>query len=465
MFHQHHPASPIRAAAPSGPDAGTRKPFWHRDSDKSLHQRIARIHRINDPTIKTDNVLRWVMRIIYLAIGITGLIGGMSYWKFFGLSIDNVYVVGVLTVAIAGILEFGKYYCTTQALRTAFFKGFGYIWSEVHTSVIWCGLLLVGALTLIMSAYNSTKGAEQLSYLIAHKSAEGQAVFTPQTAEIDAQIAAEQSAQTAAQNNRITTGKYKGMVDWQSSKTAKTAGTNAAALIAQKDAIVATQRADWDRHQAERAKHNEHAAGFVMKVGGWLELLQLILMFVLVACEKQLASHPEAQPHPTGPISSSQFATNGQFHNYAGFKTGADGNYIAYQSPEARGDTPGFTVSQSQPAVSQLETSEPDLSVILPDEVLRWFESEIRKEPSHFDRKDANPDTVVSRIHNKLRRAHMTIDRMNRGAFSADAAKRFGMYLTGTVEPLLDFHKRPYAGMQDLVASLRHKTEGEAVIL
>ena len=333
----------IRAAAPGGSGAGhaASSPFWRRNAEASLSGRIQAINKINDPTIMTDNVLRWVKVALVILLAATGLIGALNYWKFFSLTLGNVYIVAFLTVAIAGLVEFGKYFATKWAIRYPFFNTFRAIFSEAHSTLIWVGLLLVAGLTFVLSAYNSTKGAEQLSYLIAHESAEGQAVFTPQTAEIDAQIANAQNVQASALSNRISTGKYKGMVDWQSSKTAKNAGASAATLIAQKQQIVEQQRQDWERQQGERSQNVNHAASYVLKIGGWLELLQFILMFVRVACEKQLASHPDAQPrlqHKPGPSPSNGSQFNGQpatdynYHNTY-FNRGPNGNVVSVSQP------------------------------------------------------------------------------------------------------------------------------------
>lgn len=464
LTHSTTASPPIRAASSGGADAAPRpRPFWKRDQEASLGQRIAAINRINDPAIMTDNVLFWTRLAIWVLLGITGLIGGLNYYKFFSLSIDVPWIVWFLTVAVAAVLEFGKYYCTTWALRDVFFKGFGYIKAEVHSFTIWVGLVLVGLLCLGMSAYNSTKGAEQLAYLLSHQSAEGQAVFTPNTPDLDAQIAASQNAQASALSNRITKGQYKGMVEYNSAKTAKTAGASADALIKQKEQVVAQQRADWERQQQERRQHTDHAAGYILKIGGWIELLQFILMFVRVACERQLANHPQAQPYPTnGPGRSNgaytaQETHNGLPYNWIGFNRDEHGNV----KPYARGENP---VSQQPPPVSQFDPPEPLFQVA--DEILRYYEGELRKEPSHFARRDASAATIVSRIHKKLRLAHSAIDRTQAGAFSIGASQRFGLYLTGVIRPLLEQHL-PYEGLDDMLASLRQKTatEGEAAIL
>jgi len=446
----------IRAAAPGGSGAGhaASSPFWRRNAEASLIGRIQAINKINDPTIMTDNVLRWVKVALVILLAATGLIGALNYWKFFSLTLGNVYIVAFLTVAIAGLVEFGKYFATKWAIRYPFFNTFRAIFSEAHSTLIWVGLLLVAGLTFVLSAYNSTKGAEQLSYLIAHESAEGQAVFTPQTAEIDAQIANAQNVQASALSNRISTGKYKGMVDWQSSKTAKNAGASAATLIAQKQQIVEQQRQDWERQQGERSQNVNHAASYVLKIGGWLELLQFILMFVRVACEKQLASHPDAQPRPQhkpapSPSNGPQF--NGQpasdYHNNTYFNRGADGNVIRATAPQ-----PYNPVAQPVP---QDYITITDVRIVDAEKVLRHHRSEMSKWIGHFNRKDApgTPD-IVTRL---LTDAHNDINRMGHG-IEPEAVESFCDYVENRIGPKLADAGKPYAGMGVMLATLRGKS-------
>lgn len=124
-------------------------------------------------------------------------------------------------------------------------------------------------------------------------------------------------------------------------------------------------------------------------------------------------------------------------------------------------------MSQFPFPVSQFDGREPNFAIESADEILRYYESELRKEPHHLGRKDANTATVVARIRNKLRRAHSAIDRFNTGIVSQQSTQRFCDYLVETIQPILEEQGSPYEGLDDLMASLRHKTQTdrEAVIV
>lgn len=454
----------IRAAAPGGSGAGNPAPtpFWKRDQKASLAGRINAINQINDPTIMTDNVLRWVKVILVVLLAATGLIGALNYYKFFSISMSNFYIVAFLTLAIAGIVEFGKYFATKWAIRNAFFVGFRHIFAEAHSTLIFLGLAVVSVLTFALSAYNSTKGAEQLAYLISHESAEGKAVFTPNTPDLDAQIAAAQGVQSSALSNRITTGQYKGMVDWQSSKTAKSAGQTAASLIAQKETVVAQQRADWERQQAERARSIDHAAGFTLKIGGWLELLQCILMFIRVACEKQLASHPDAQPrrqqspNPTpSPSFNGQHSFNGSFPNnshptnsplhHTFFNRGADGN-VRTASADPLPTLATSLATDNEPAATE--------RMINAEKILRYHRDQFQKWASHLNRRDApgTHDTIVG----MMKGAHADIEKMGYG-IDPEEVEKFCQYIERNLAPRLEEKGPGYAGTGVMLATLRGK--------
>lgn len=89
--------------------------------------------------------------------------------------------------------------------------------------------------------------------------------------------------------------------------------------------------------------------------------------------------------------------------------------------------------------------------------ILRYYEQELRKEPSNLNRTDARPGTVIARIHNKLRNAHRDIQRVPAGSIDTGAGERFIAYLQGTIGPLLAEHQTTFAELDDLVADVRAK--------
>lgn len=434
-----------------------RNRWWSRDQRAERDRRIEQIQHINDPGTSRDEVLTWTRRILSLLLAFTGGIAVFSYYKFFGQNIPPI-AAGTAAILLAVVIEFGKNYLATKAIREPFFSGWSNIFSSVAETIYFLGVASIAAICFYVSVVNSTIGASQLSRLLSYQRNETN--FTPNTADIDAQI---HDARTAQQRNADI--KWKGIVTYQAQKAIQSDGKAIEALQRQREKTIADQRADFERHQAQITSQTDHTAGLVLQVGGWVELLQALLIFLRVSCERILVDRQmdrERRRDPSSPTeplqSTGPFSFNGaksySTENSAQptfFNRGRDGNVIP------------SVVSQQPLVVTQQNAAVPNIS---PDEILRWFETELRREPSHFSRtRGVNMDTVIARIHNKLRRAHAAIDRTQPGAFSMGAAGRFARYLRDNLIPILEEQKSPYDGMPDLLASLQHKTEQEAVII
>lgn len=462
MFHlDFHSVTPRVRAAHSGSTGATAtrssswlSALWTAGADK----RIRQIQTIKDDGTSADEVLG-VARDFLLPISLvfSSVFCFLFYKKYFGEAFPPVAAIGG-AIVIALLIEAGKVWFGIRALRYVYF---GKPLSSIANTVLFLAVLGFASVAFYWSFTNSTSGLHDMA--AANAWAANQSEFTVNTTDIDRQIAEARQAQKEA--GKI---KWKGTVTVDAQRAIRKQEDNIARLQEQRAKLIDQAAADHADKKKYQGEQTQKAASWTRLVGGIVEGIQLLLLLIAASCEKLLSDRNPVGAKQAGPnhspLPNSGVNLNG--HTYAGFKTGPDGNYIPVNDPPAaRHDPNAFTVTQPPPPVSQFDAAEPDWTAFMPDEVLRWFESELRKEPSHLERKDANKATVIARIHNKLRRAHTTIDRMNRGAFSPDAAKRFGLYLSNTIEPLLNAQARPYEGFDDLLASLRHKTEGEAVIL
>jgi len=255
--------------------------WWQRpDNGESLQKRIARINQINDPTTNADEILKYGKMLLWLLLAFTGLLGGLSYYKNFAGSFPHeaaIFMAGALTV----VIEFGKNYCTKWALRIPFFRGFGHITDKAENTFVWVGLLAIAGATFYMSVYNSTIGGQQLSRML--HSERNQVTFAPDTRSIDAQIDA--TNRSMAENQAI---KWKGTTTYTAQKAIARQSSAMETLQKQRADVVSMQRADFERSQAEKAENSNYAANLVMASGGWVELLQALILMLLVSCEKSL---------------------------------------------------------------------------------------------------------------------------------------------------------------------------------
>lgn len=454
--HTQPASSPIRAAAPGGADAAPRPSwiarFWTAGSDK----RIKQIQTLRDDGTSADEILvvarDWLLPI---SLVFSSVFCFLFYHKYLGEAFPPAAAIGG-AVVIALLIECGKVWFGIRALRFLYFEN---PLSSVANTILFVAVLGFACLAFYWSFSNSTSGLHDMSSSIAWE--RNRSEFAVNTTDIDRQISDARAAQQRA--GQI---KWRGTVTIDAQRTIRKQEENISRLQEQRAAMISQAKADHDARVAHQGEATAKAAGWTRLVGGLIEGVQILLLFIAASCEKILgdrsadAKKSGRSSSPTPPAMHGQpQATphaNGQPYNWIGFNRGADGNV----TPAARHENP---VSQPPPPVSQFDPAEP--MFLVADEILRYYEGELRKEPSHFQRRDANAPTIVNRIHKKLRLAHSAIDRTRAGAFTFAAAQRFGLYLTGVIRPLLEQHA-PYEGLDDMLSSLRHKTatEGEAVI-
>jgi hypothetical protein len=201
------------------------------------------------------------------------------------------------------------------------------------------------------------------------------------------------------------------------------------------------QRADFESNREVATSQSNFAARLVLASGGWIEFIQIILIFLRVACEKNLDGrtstsspllHNAARKSDPAP----QFKTAP-----IGFNVNADGN--------VRGADNQNTVTQLSESVTQ--------TIMHPDEVLRWFETELRREPSNLGSKHAREETVIKRIHSKLQRAEQYIASVE--SIPKQPGDRFKSYLETEMFPVID-EKAPYPGKESLINLITLKTNG-----
>lgn len=256
--------------------------WWSRDKGAGLQNRIKAIQRLNDPTTNADELLSGSKILLLLLLCFTGLLAGFSYYKNFGGSFP-IPVAAFMAIALTVAIEWGKNYCTTWAIRTPFFRGFGHIISTPANTFMFAGLILIAAATFTMSVINSTIGGRQLSVMLNHE--KNASAFQADTRGIDSLIATNQKNIVEA-----STVKWKGVTTRTSQQAIKQYSATLSSLNAQRETIIQQQRADWEKQQAIQAENRNYSANLMLTSGGWVELLQLLLIIVRVACEKILDS-------------------------------------------------------------------------------------------------------------------------------------------------------------------------------
>jgi hypothetical protein len=238
------------------------------------------VQRLNDPGTHADELLgisKWAIRGLLI---FTGLLGGISYFKNFSQSLPFEVAV-LLALVITAMIEVGKNYYFTWTIRIPFFQGFGHIWKAPANTIIWIGMMAITGVTFAMSVYNSTIGGEQLALMLSHeKQAQN---FAPVTSKIDTMIADARKAQVEHGKSN-----WKGRLTPDAIRAIKSESRTIEALQRQRETSIQQQRADWEKQVSIQEGHASFAAKLVMASGGWVELLQALLMLVRVACEKTL---------------------------------------------------------------------------------------------------------------------------------------------------------------------------------
>lgn len=260
--------------------SSTSSAWWSRDKKAGLQNRIGAIQRINDPTTNADEILAGSKWLIVVLLMFTGLLGGISYYKNFSGAFPTEAAIA-MALALTFTIEWGKNYCATWSLRIPFFRGFGHIMETPANTFIFIGLIGIASATFFMSIYNSTIGGRQLAGMLSHE--RNATAFTADTKAIDDQIAGLQQASTETRKIQ-----WKGTTTTTAQKSLASQSKALESLQRQREGVIKQQRADWERNQAVLSENSNFAANLVLKSGGWVELLQVLLILLRVSCEKAL---------------------------------------------------------------------------------------------------------------------------------------------------------------------------------
>ena len=418
-----------------------------------MKARIRAIQRVNDPTTNADEVLTGAKILLWALLIYSGMLGALNYFKNFGLSFPYWLAV-FMSLVLAFAIEWGKNRCATWAIRLPFFQGFKFIFSTPANTFIFLALLAVAIATFAMSVINSTRGAEQLSLMLSRE--RNASPFQPDTKDLDTQIT---DAQKSIDENRGI--KWKGTVTYQAQKAIQSQTKSLETLQRVRQDRLNQQRADWEKQQSIQEDQGNHAAGIVLASGGWVELIQFLLIILRVACEKNLDGRqaPTLQGEEKREIgfrSNSAYAAEAPAGPTGG--TPSPYRYIGFNRDQSTGNVrsavPENPVSQLPPPVSQENEPAAGFSA---EEILKYYLTELRREPSNFSNKWAANETVAGRIHHKLNRAAGAIFKMT--AVDYRIAKEFSDYLSQKIEPILNEKGFPYSGFLEI----RHMLVDRAV--
>jgi len=297
-----------------------KRPFWAKDKKKALAQNIEAVQHLNDDTTSADELLTASKVILYALLAYSGLLGAVSYYKNFEPSFGPEAAL-FMCLVLAAVIEIGKSYFGKWGIRQILIVGLKDSTMELHSTIRLLALVAFAVATFWMSVINSTRGGEQLSHLLRQEKT-GLQMFQPNTADIDRNI--ETINSQIAENNA---NKWKGVTSYASQKANNKLAGSLESLNKQKEQRIEQQRADWNAHQAQQQQNGNFAARLVMASGGWVEGLQIIILFLLVSCEKSLISRlpspvqqrQQNNGHYSNTNSNTQPVYNGQpFQNVVG---------------------------------------------------------------------------------------------------------------------------------------------------
>lgn len=428
--------------------SGQNQPWWTREKRDSLGERIQRIQKINDPTTNADEVLTGSKVLLVVLLFFSGALGALSYFKNFSISFPVEFAI-FLALSLTFTIEWGKNKCATWAARIPFFQGWGHITRTPANTFIFSGLVLVAIATFTMSIYNSTKGGEQLALMLSQE--RNHSPFQPNTAEIDKQIAATQGTVSAA-----PMVKWKGKQYYQDAKSVRAAQNSISSLQRQRETTIAQQRADWEANEAKKQGNSNFAANVVLASGGWVELLQVLLILLRVACEKTLDGRQSA-PSPTPRTSANTIGfKNGQqapeMQNVTptqrpiGFNLDADGNVrrktgisedVLMSAPRQGGKN---TLSETPVTLSEMTAYNSGVGA---DQTLRLLKLDLQREMANFRGKYDKASSVSARINRRIDEAGMIME-MPGFMPSREIAVQVYDYMATRVFPVLNEKGWPY---------------------
>ena len=269
----------MQNAAQSQPGA-----WWKpRTNPHSFQNRVDEINKYRSPHTKADEFLRLLKWFVQpLLVLYCMVLSFASYQAFFAHNFSpTIAMLGAGLLCL--VIEFGKVKIGGYVFQKPFLEGPSGLAKSFPEFSVWAGALLFAIATFTMSVINSTSGAHALSMM--NGTIKNEMAFAPNTSDIDAQIKATDSR--IQQNTGI---KWKGVVTYQAQKAIVRDTRNLEALNRQREAAVNAQRADFERSRNFNDTNTTRGANVLMAAGGWVEILQVITLFLIAACMKVVST-------------------------------------------------------------------------------------------------------------------------------------------------------------------------------
>lgn len=429
------------------------QPWFKNDPNKGMNDRVQQISRMRDPGTFADEILIGSRFLFILSLLFTGALCFFSY-QFFLERFLSFQAATAAAIAVTVLIEYGKKRVGMSALRMPFMQGFRHIFSTPENTGVFAGASAFAIVIFAVSVYNSTNGAARYAETTANERTE--TTFTPDTRVIDEQIAATQRS-----IDNAPTATWKGTTYYQDKKSVRAASQSLASLTEQKSAIIAQQRADFERTRGMNDDANSHSAGIALRIGGWLELMQILLMFLMASCERVLdRRNPSGAPSPTQQRGGIGFQ---QTPRPATAQHGHNNDQTAQYTPigfhRHYNNSGGSSVAQSAPPVPQQSSGSPYLSGQDADDALKYHLQRLQKEPSNLKRSDVNTDTVMLRINTVMDDMRRTLHGVD--WCSEEVANRIETYWNATALPSINEAGYHYDA-SDIFGMLQMRARGGA---
>lgn len=407
-----------------------------------MAERKKAISRYRSPQTTADEIYRiliWGVQPLLMVFCIA--LSFSSYQAFFGHNFSPLMATAG-AVILSLVIELGKIKIGGYVFQTPFLSGTRVLASSFAAFSVWFGALLITAATFTMSVINSTSGAQLLALKTGYE--KNNTEFRPNTTEIDAQI-----AQTNARISDANAVKWKGTVTYQSQQAIKSLSTTLSGLTKQREKSVASQREDFERQRAHSDETTSTGADMIMAAGGWVELLQLITLFLIAACMATIDSVMGQNGHQHSPTSAKSNPQTGFHHTPNGAHnqtpTGIGFYWPGYGgSPAAQPPPPVAGVSHQPYGVTHQQSA---------DGILRLARKDFGSWAANLDSRKHNPDTCSQHIDRILGELLAQMDNPDFLPSTTEAIKSWDYFSRKLAE--LDQKGRPFGEKYCLLERLK----------
>jgi len=374
--------------------------------------RIKAVQQIKDDGTSADEVLKvtkWLLPILVI------LCTGFTYVFFQQIFQEYLpeMAASMAAMVIALTIEIMKTFMGIRCIRYVYFAN---PIRSVADSVLFVGIFLASIGAFAFSYRNSTMGLEEYSTTRVKDEGQKDITFTPNTTEIDAQIAEARAAQKAALANR-----WKGTTTVEGQRMARQAEKNIESLNAQRQKMIDQAQIEYDRQIATLDTKALRTATWSRIAGGIVEIAQIIMLLIAGSCERILATrNPSAgyarqiSPHNSnGRPNTSNPSSGGSNSNLHFFNRAPGGNVVStsLSTPAAPVEVdltptpPPASVALQPisptvpppPAVSQSDTEDADQTPVVVGELSHSLKS-LQAETSNLINRNGNPKSIAIRI-------------------------------------------------------------------